>query len=60
MGHKTPTNVFAWTGEQIRELHKAIAITSFFTSHFPHPRLLPNAAWLASSAAIPLALFEGL
>ena len=35
MGHNTPTNVFAWTGEQIRELHKAIAITSFFTSHFP-------------------------
>jgi len=35
IGHNTPTNVFAWTGEPINETHKATAIASFFTLYIP-------------------------
>jgi hypothetical protein len=52
MGHITPTNVFAWTGEQINEQHNAIAAASFFTRH-PPSSASANAAAQASSAAIP-------
>jgi hypothetical protein len=36
MGHNTATNVLAWTGEQAKEPHSAIASDSFFT--YPGPR----------------------
>jgi hypothetical protein len=52
MGHNTPTNVLAWAEEQNTEQHKAIAVASFFTPHFPHHRLPPTRHDQASSAAI--------
>jgi hypothetical protein len=53
IGHNTPTNVLAWTWEQVREQHKAIAVASVFTRHFPHHRLLLTRHNQASSAASP-------
>jgi hypothetical protein len=34
MGHNTPTNVLAQTGEQIKEANSASAIDRFFTRRF--------------------------
>jgi poly(3-hydroxybutyrate) depolymerase len=34
MGHKTPTNALACTGEQTKETNSARAIARFFTHHF--------------------------
>jgi hypothetical protein len=35
MGHNTPTNVLAQTGEQTNEAHNAKATDRFFTWLFP-------------------------
>jgi hypothetical protein len=58
IGHNTPTNVLAWTWEQVKEQYKAIAVASFFTPHFPHHRLLLTRHNQASSAASPPAPSE--
>jgi hypothetical protein len=58
MGHSTPTNVLAWAEEQNTEQHNAIPVACFFTSHFPHHRLLPTRHDQASSTAIPPAPVE--
>jgi hypothetical protein len=56
MGHNTPTNVLAWSGEQVNEQHKAIAIVNFFTSAPTTSRRAPRCDNTNAGQLAPLAV----
>jgi hypothetical protein len=55
MGHNTPTNVLALSGEQVKEQYKATAITSFFTSHPATSRPAPEIVGANACSFVPTA-----